>query len=189
MVFNMKSLQLTKPHCLIVIGIPGSGKTTFAERFAETFSAPYLNAQKLQGSNAKTIASELLDEFLKTKQTLMYEVVDGTKVERTTVAKQARNHGYEPLYVWIQTDPSTAKQRVTRASKTQPSAMTEEQFEAAKNRFTAPSAHEKAVVLSGKHTYASQAKAVLRRLSADNPRPNATDVPARSIPGRRVSIQ
>lgn len=184
----MKSLQLSTPHCLIMVGIPGSGKTTFAERFADTFSAPFLNADTLNaGERTHDVAVELLDQFFKTKQTIVFEGVGGARTERNSVAKLAKKHGYEPLYIWVQTDPQAAKQRVTRSTQRTPAIMSEEEFDAAVKRFTTPSATEKAVVLSGMHTYASQAKAVLRRLSSENPRPEG--IPTRNISGRRLSIQ
>ncbi|MBI3889304.1 hypothetical protein HY312_01855 [Candidatus Saccharibacteria bacterium] len=38
----MKSLNLTKPHLIVVVGIPGAGKTYFGQQFSTTFNAPYL---------------------------------------------------------------------------------------------------------------------------------------------------
>lgn len=171
-----------------MIGLPGSGKTTFAERFADTFSAPFLNAQSLQaGDAAADVAASLIDELLKTNQTIIYEGVAGSRAERSAIAKKAREKGYEPLLVWVQTDPAAAEQRVTKSTKKTAARMSTEEFERAKKHFTPPNDSEKTVVLSGMHTYASQAKTVLRRLSADNPRPEG--VPARTVVGRRVSIQ
>lgn len=185
---DMKSLQLTKPHCLIMIGLPGSGKTSFASRFADTFSAPYLNAEKLQAGEATLqVAGELLAEICKTKQTIVYEGLGGSRVERASAAKLVRSLGYEPLFVWVQTDPQVAKQRVTKASRQAPARMNESEFNEAVSRFTPPNHGEKAVVLSGMHTYASQAKSVLKRLSADNPRPSG--VAPRETHGRRLMIQ
>ena len=39
----MKSIKLNSPHALVVIGAPGSGKSTFAATFAETFNAPLID--------------------------------------------------------------------------------------------------------------------------------------------------
>ena len=38
----MKSLSPANPRVLFVVGIPGAGKTYFAEQFAETFGAPFI---------------------------------------------------------------------------------------------------------------------------------------------------
>ena len=184
----MKSLQLSKPHCLIMIGLPGSGKTTFATRFADTFSAPYISAESLQAGEATLeVANDLLREVCKTKQTIVYEGLGGSRVERAAAAKSVRSYGYEPLYVWVQTDPMVAKQRVTKSTRQAPARMSSQEFDEAAAKFTVPNHSEKAVVLSGMHTYASQAKSVLKRLSAANPRPDG--VPQRQTQPRRLQIQ
>ena len=170
---SMKSLKLSKPHCLIMIGIPGSGKTTFAERFSDTFSAPFLNVPNLRAGQASLqVAEDLLIEFCKTKQTLLYEGLGGSRAERAAVAKLVRSYGYEPLYVWVQTDINKAMQRMTKSTSRQPAQMTVDEFNDSVAKFTQPNASEKGIVLSGMHTYATQAKSVLKRLSAStNPRP------------------
>jgi predicted kinase len=167
----MKSLSLSQPHLIVIVGIPGSGKTHFAEKFAQTFHAPYLSLEKLiphvtDAPAAKEIALQLLGEFLKTKQPVIIEGASDTRSERTELVKKARDAGYATLVVWVQTDQVTAKNRSIkppRGSDKKP--LTTEEFERNERRFTPPNAFERPVVISGKHTYASQAKVVLKRLT------------------------
>lgn len=172
-----------------MIGIPGSGKTTFAQRFSNTFSAPFLNVPNLRaGDSTLQVAEELLIEFCKTKQTLLYEGLSGSRAERTAVAKLVRSYGYEPLYVWVQTDPNKAKQRMTKSTSRTPAQMTADEFDDSVAKFTAPNHSEKGIVLSGMHTYATQAKSVLKRLSsATSPRP--ASVTSRPNLPNRLTIQ
>lgn len=164
----MKSLSLSQPHLIVITGVKGSGKTFFAEKFAETFHAPYISHDRI----AKLIAEEKiiehlityqLEELLKTKQPIVIDGLATTRTERAELAKKAREAGYDTLLIWVQTDKDTAKSRAVRASKKQIDPDTYEQLA---KRFTAPHAIEKPVVISGKHTYASQAKVVLKRLTA-----------------------
>lgn len=162
----MKSLSLTQPHAIIMVGIPGSGKTYFASKFSDTFHAPYVCTEALlpyarDTEAARKIAELTLNEVLKTNQSLILEVASSTRTERMSLAKTLRAKGYTPLVVWVQTDKDTAKQRIMRDK-----AKDEAAFDAQVRRFTPPHENEKPLVISGKHTYASQAKVVLKRLSA-----------------------
>lgn len=164
----MKHLSLTKPHLIITVGIPGSGKSYFAEKFASTFGAPYISQQKIEmltSENVDEIIQVQLDELLKTNQSVIFDGDSATRADRIRLSKKARDAGYETLLIWIQTDQLTAKQRATSKKSTN-SVKDEDKFEHFLKRFTPPNALEKPLVISGKHTYASQAKVVLKKLSA-----------------------
>lgn len=168
----MKPLTPATPRAIIMVGIPGAGKTTFAERFSKTFQAPYINQSALQHSLglspdiAARAASHMLGEIVKTNRTFIYEGPTGAKVSRTAIIKRIVAAGYQPLLVWVQTESIEAKRRAT---KKQPdnSELSGESFESAIKHFTPPSVQEKALVISGKHTYASQLKIVLKRLAGE----------------------
>ncbi|MEO6109973.1 MAG: AAA family ATPase [Candidatus Saccharimonadales bacterium] len=168
----MKPLTPNTPRAIIMVGIPGSGKSTFAEHFANTFQAPIINeraialATDLSVDAASKVAALMLGELLKTRRTIIYEGLTSTKVARTNLIKQTTAAGYVPLIVWVQTESLEAKRRATRKQK-DAIALTEEEFDAAIRRFTPPSVQEKAIVISGKHTYASQLKIVLKRLAGE----------------------
>lgn len=168
----MKSLRLSKPHLIMMVGIPGSGKSFFAEKFAETFNAPYVSEGKITNlipeipEAAAPIAALQLEELLKTGLTIVYEGDTATRSGRLELARQARRAGYEPLLVWVQTEPAAAEARATRPTKNSANRVISlDEFDRAVRRFTAPAATEKPVVISGKHTYATQAKVVLKRLT------------------------
>jgi predicted kinase len=165
----MKSLQLSRPHVLMMVGIPGSGKSSFAEKFAETFGAPRISfdvirSLTLDAPAARSLMTGQLQELLKTRQTLIVDGATETRTERQDIVRTARAAGYEPLIIWVQTDPSTAKSRALKQSHTG-SVSTPDAFDQAFRRFTPPNATEKSVVISGKHTYATQTKVVLKKLS------------------------
>ncbi len=161
----MKHLSLTKPHLIVAVGVPGSGKSFFAEKFATTFGAPYISDEKLGKlveGDIPAVVQLQLEELLKTKQSIVYDGPSSTRTERLELAKKAREAEYVPLFIWVQTDQATAKSRHQQVNKTTPA----EEYDKRLKRFTAPSTAEKPLVISGKHTYASQAKVVLKKLSA-----------------------
>lgn len=173
----MKNLQLSRPHLLVMVGIVGSGKTTFANKFADTFQAPIINNTKISNvvseldnynNKADKIIKDLLyiqlDQLLKTNCTIVADIDSHTRSDRMALTAKAKEYGYETIFIWAQIDQLTAKQRsMNLKSKNSISA---DQFDRLIKNFTAPSNNENTLVISGKHTYASQAKVVLRRLSA-----------------------
>lgn len=198
----MKPLQLSKPHIIILVGIPGSGKSFFAEHFSETFGAPLVSFGKLRASlfepdsrsDAEATAlsnasAYILTELLKTHRTIVYDGPSNSRVDRMNLLKEAKAAGYETLFVWSQTDSETAKSRSTKMTRSKRGVSSVE-FDALIKRFTPPSKDEHVVVISGKHTYASQLKIVLKHLV--EPRIEAIDRSvnnSRSVDGRRIAIR
>lgn len=187
----MKPLTTTTPHVIIMVGIPGSGKTTFAEHFAKTFQAPIVNQAAIAleaGLDEKTatkISSHFLDELLKTHRTIIYEGPTHAKSVRRAIAKRVESAGYAPLFLWVQTESAEAKRRAMSRQKKSPQ-LTSEQFDAAIRQFTPLSIQEKPVVISGKHTYASQLKIVLRHLAGARTESSSANEPRSS---RSIAIR
>jgi predicted kinase len=173
----MKSLHLTKPHLLIVVGIPGAGKTFFAEKFAETFNAPFIHYQALQTTPQTPLSEEetaelagmMYREIVKTGQTIIIEGPGASRVEREALGRLARQADYEHLFIWVQTEPATARTRAVRGVRGSTNhTVSDEVFDAEIRRFTPLNKGERSIVISGKHTYPSQAKIVLKRLIEPN---------------------
>lgn len=148
-----------------MVGIPGSGKSFFAEKFAETFGAPYIEAALYSHlakdeKAAATLTAHTMKEIMKTKQSMVLEIDMDTRASRTELAKSLKKAGYAPLFVWVQTDP-----RVAAARSKKVYGMDRYEHEDRMKRFSPPHESENALVISGKHTYASQARMVLKRLS------------------------
>ena len=182
---------------IIMVGIPGSGKSAFAERFADTFKAPILNRTKLQkdlqldSEQVDSLAEVILKEFMKTKKTILLEGGLDNKKYRADLMKYFIKQGYRPLVVWVQTDTSEARRR---ALKSYPvgSGISDDEFETTVEDFDAPEPAEKAVVVSGKHTYATQLKSVLKQIALNSRAPQNPNTPP-SAPqqprGRGVTIR
>lgn len=159
----MKPLALNKPHLLIMTGLPGSGKSHFAVQFSKTFKSPYVSFDqlfKLSDDNERLAGSymkHLLSELFKTNHTIIVDGLASSKSNRLELKHLADLAGYQPLFIWVQTDEATIK---TRLKKSPSSGRLI-------SKFSAPEATEKPIiVISGKHTYPTQAKTILRYLAA-----------------------
>ena len=191
----MKPLTPTIPHVIMMVGIPGSGKTTFAEHFAKTFHAPYINPNRiaedirLNAAATEKVTMILIEELLKTDRTIVYEGSTFTKAQRFELVKHFTKAGYKTIIVWVQTEPFDAKRRATR--KLNPFALTSAEYEAVVRRFENPTAIEKPVVISGKHTYTTQLKTVLKHLARHAPQTQVPPAPLQPTvrPGRNIIIR
>ncbi len=181
----MKPAETIKPHLIIMVGIPSSGKSFFAEHFAETFKAPIVSYDIIrkeffkkpafsedEDEMIRKVSNYILSEFLKTKKTVIFEGQTDLRAERFEIAKGARKAGYEPLFIWVQTETMTAKKRANRSSHEKP-AISDDEFDTKLKKFNTPNKTEQFVVISGKHTYASQLKIVLKHLI--QPRPEISE--------------
>lgn len=200
----MKPLSLNKPHLVIMVGIPGSGKSFFAEQFAETFKAPIVSLDIIrkelldqpsynreEDEAINRVAIYMLDEFLKAKQTIVFEGQTDSRTDRLTLAKKAKNAGFEPLFIWVQTEIMTSKKRSVKPSNDK-FPMTLDQFDLKCKHFSAPLSTEKMLVISGKHTYISQLKIVLKHLVKTQTLLQSTErpvMPARPSVGRNILIR
>ncbi len=193
------------PHLIVVIGIPGAGKSFFAHQFADMFHAPLLSEEVIVRSlsaestlesrtSASNVLQALLPEFLKTGKTVLLDGSGAMRVERSEIIRAAKAAGYQPLFVWLQIDTPTAKMRSLKPARgTDKQPLTSDEFDTQLKKFSQPHPSEPYIVLSGKHTYAAQAKILLRKLSA--PRAAQTvaptappQAPKRPSTGNRISI-
>lgn len=191
----MKPLTPASPHAIIMIGIPGSGKSTFAERFADTFQAPIVSQTKFQQeyhlalSAAESLRDTVLTEYMKTHRTV---VIDGgldSRDKRDTMVRRLVKAGYRPLIVWVQTDTTEALRRA-RKPYPQGSGLSEDDFDMLLGRFEAPSEKEKVIVISGKHTYTSQLKIILKQLATpDHTQPKVEPSSEQKAATKKIVVQ
>ncbi|HMQ96136.1 MAG TPA: AAA family ATPase [Candidatus Saccharibacteria bacterium] len=187
----MRGFQLHKPYLIVVIGIPGSGKTEFATKFADTFQSFPINIKELvdYGMNigdATKFALKLFNSISRTEQTIVFEGITGNIAERQKLVQLAKSKGYEPVFVWLQLEPSLARERSAKKSADNPYPISDEYFNHLVKQFVPPERKEKAkiVVISGVHTYASQAKTVLHHLT--NERPDSQRSKAKIVEKRTI---
>lgn len=197
----MKPTEITKPHLIIMVGIPSSGKSFFAEHFAETFKAPMISYDQLrkeifsnptfsndENEIIKKVSDRILDEILKTKKTIIYEGQANLRIERFELTKKAHSVGYEPLFIWVQTETLAAQKRATKSSLEKP-ALSIEEFNAKLKKFNPPNKNEKFIVISGKHTYPSQLKIILKHLIQPRPENNEQNDITRTPKNRNFLIR
>jgi hypothetical protein len=174
---------MSKPLAIIIIGLPGAGKSFFARQFANSLSAPLISEDEIrwmlfahhthdksENTVVKQVANMMITELFKTKRTFVLDGGYNDKASRMALATQTRKAGYNILTIVVQTDEPTAKRRSTnrsekRAGDIHAQSLSAEMFDAQSKKYQAPLRTDKAtVVISGKHTYSTQARVVLKKI-------------------------
>lgn len=161
----MEGNRRNKPRALLIFGAPASGKTTFAEKFAKKFGLAYYNFADLMNGHGFSYEQILviLEEILKTGQTIVIEGSLDAEANRTEIRNIVRKAGYEPALIWVQTDISTIRQRLKTRYRSVSRA--KEAYDKAVAEMEAPADNEKPIILSGKHTFETQTKHVIAGLA------------------------
>jgi predicted kinase len=196
----MDKVTLSNPLVIIVTGLPGAGKSFFATQFSDSFGSALISEDKIRWTlfanhthdkNENIVVKQIVDmmllELFKTKKTF---VVDGdeysNRASRSTLIAKAKKAGYGTITVVVQTDTLTAKQRslhrnTKKLRDAYKQSISSDVFEAQSKKYQAPLSTDKTkVVISGKHTYPTQARIVLKKiLEVQNI--NQTEQPTKQI--------
>ncbi len=161
----MEGNNTNKPRALLLFGAPCSGKTTFGEKFADKYKLAYIDLDELVEKHdfSRENIMVVVEQLLKTRQTLVLEGGVRTEKERIELRNLIRNAGYEPALIWIQTDVATIRSRLKNKLRSVKKA--KEYYDAEIEKIEAPSDTEHAIILSGKHTFDTQTKHVITGLA------------------------
>ena len=192
----MESLSLSSPLVVVVVGPPGAGKSFFAEHFADTFGAALVSIDKIRwtlfanhtysdNENAMVgqIAELMLNELWRAGKTFVIDGGYNSRKSRDNLSRIAKKRGFRPLFIIVQTDAPTAKRRALKRNPADAidhfkQSLTTDEFAKQTAAYEPPAVDQSAVVISGKHAYASQARVVLKKIvESQGQRP--TPAPAR----------
>ncbi|MBP7760910.1 ATP-binding protein [Candidatus Saccharibacteria bacterium] len=195
----MKSLSLARPIVVMMVGTPGAGKSFFARQFGDIFGAPLISFDEIrhilfndpqftrdEETLIALVMRSQMKQLFKTGKTFIIDGGLNTRMARMAIEKLARENDYGTFTIWVQTDEDTAayrsmKRHPKRAGDALNTPMSESVFMSLVKRINPPEEKEPHVVISGKHTFATQAKMVLRRIIVPREQPVAPPQTQRSI--------
>lgn len=202
----MKELTTTKPLVLGLIGLPGAGKSHFAQEFSKMFGAPVIEADLLRRSlfgdsavpknlesGMKTAYWALADELFKSKKIFVLDGHLDSYAGRGDARARAKKAGYDIMWLWLQTSESVAEDRATKRKRGATNTLhTTETFARALGAFEPPRPSEPHVVTSGQRTFSSQVRPVLKKIAEGHEarlgQPKPDDRPASNQPRPRRNI-
>ncbi|MFZ1812455.1 MAG: AAA family ATPase [Candidatus Saccharimonadales bacterium] len=205
----MKSLTLARPIVIMVVGIPGSGKSFFARQFSDLFDAPIVSFDEIRhvlfsdpqfSRDEETLIAMVMrlqmKQLFRTQKTFLIDGGLNTRMARMAIEKLAKQYDYGTVTVWVQTDEDTSGYRSTRRHANRPgdklnTSMSDSVFTNQAKRINPPEGKEMHVVISGKHTFATQAKMVLRRIIVprDLTATHTTARPESATPRKNLSVR
>ncbi len=201
----MRSLNLDTPLIIMMVGIPGSGKSFFARNFSKVFQTPLVSFDEIQYTlfaqptfsreEEILIANVMrlqITQLLKTGKTFLIDGSLSTRTSRMAIERLAAKNGFATLTIWIQTDDASAQYRAIKRSAKRLGdkynyPMNEEQFAEGANKVTFPEEKETHVVISGKHTFASQVKTVLKKIIKPRSSQSPPERPTSNSPATRTT--
>lgn len=179
----MSKLTNNRAFILLVYGLPGAGKTFFARQMAANLGIAHLQAARIRHELFKSpryddrenaVVNHLMDymlgEFLSVGTSVVYDGDSMRRARRRHLRSITDRCGATLITVWLQIDLESAFNRVKNRDrrkvddKFEPS-MDRPTFENYINLVQNPS-NEDYVVISGKHSFATQRAAALKKLYA-----------------------
>jgi predicted kinase len=178
-------LSAAQPLLILVVGIPGSGKSFFARQFAESYKFFYIDSGRyeselegLHSSNqeisevAKKLANATYEQALKCFKHIVLEGSFNSAREREDMLSKAKKAGFGTLIAWVQTDEETAQARALnrdrrRADDKNSLEINQDEFNHIAKSFQNPNPKKEVfVVVSGKHDFKSQSVVVLKKIAS-----------------------
>lgn len=177
-------LSAAQPLLVLVVGIPGSGKSFFARQFADSYKFFYIDSGRyeaeldaLGSSNkdiynvSKRLVNVTYEQALKCFRHIVLEGPFNTVKEREEILNKARKAGFGTLIVWVQADEDTSRARALnrdrrRADDKYSLDISQDEFDEINKKFQNPNPKKELfVVVSGKHDFKSQGVVVLKKIA------------------------
>ncbi|HUC95545.1 MAG TPA: AAA family ATPase [Candidatus Saccharimonadia bacterium] len=178
----MQKQTITKPTVILMYGYPGSGKSYFGRQFAEETSTAYICADQLRHEffDEPTYSKDetevvdhltlyMLGTYLKSGLSVVYDCDNDRLPSRKLVYSVAKSNKAQPIVVWIQIDIESCFSRVVnrdlrKIDDKYAEKLDRTSFESKISKMQNVISSEDYIVLSGKHAYSTQKRALLKKL-------------------------
>lgn len=179
---HMGKIAPAKPLLILLYGMPGSGKTSFARQLCEHMQAAHVHGDRIRtelfqnptySKDENHLISSLMTymagEFLSTGVSVIYDTNAMRVAQRRALRNMAKKADAEAILIWFQIDADSAFARASKRNKRRLDDMYSapihiDMFRQQLAGMQNPDANEPYIVLSGKHLFSTQKNALLRIL-------------------------
>ncbi len=201
----MTKVAPTKPLLILLYGYPGSGKTYFARQLTQHLQAAHVHGDRIRGElfdkprydkEENEVIAQLMDymtgEFLNAGLSVVYDTNAMRAGQRRLLRDMARKVHAQPLLIWFQIDTESSFARTQNRDRRR----SDDKFAAPYDRaffdriagaMQNPQS-EDYIVISGKHTFATQLSAIMKRLRELGNVPSTNDVNAKVVKPGLVNL-
>ncbi len=165
----------------MLYGFPGAGKTHFARQLCENIQAAHVHGDRIRSElfeqprydrEENEVVFHLMNymtgEFLNAGISVVHDTNAMRQSQRRQLRELARKSGAEPILIWFQVDLESAFVRAAKRDRRKADdkyspAIDRQTFERVASGMQNPH-NEDYIVISGKHTFATQLSAIIKRL-------------------------
>jgi predicted kinase len=174
--------KLSQPTFIMLYGLPGAGKSTLARQLADMLNVAHVHSDRIRfelfdkpayTKSEESVVARMMDiqseAHLKLGTSVIYDINAARLQDRRRLREFAQQHHAKPLLVWLQIDAETALQRVKSRDRRKlddkySHPLDESTFQQLSKLMQNPYLNEDHLVISGKHLFANQKHAILRKL-------------------------
>jgi len=175
---------MSKPILYMMLGIPGSGKTSVSEHIADITKAVHISSDQFRKhmfDNPENITEDehsqiydMLDyittQILKSGKSVIYDANLNQYIHRKQKYSICGKIGAEPKLIWVKTDEEVARMRATQQADLHPAHrpfgnMRPETFNRLLKQMEEPKKDEETAIISGNKINKAEIKTVIKSLN------------------------
>ncbi len=177
----MQKVVPNKPLLVLLYGFPGAGKTYFARQLCDNLQAAHVHGDRIRSElfekprydrEENDVVNHLMEymagEFLNADMSVVFDTNAMRTAQRRQLRELARKAGAQTVLVWFQVDTETSYLRTTKRDRRRGDdkyspPLDRQTFDRIAGGMQNPH-NEDYIVISGKHTFATQLSAFIKRL-------------------------
>ena len=197
----MQKYQLNRQCLILMLGLPGAGKTYFSRQISELLNVSHVSGDRIryelfskatldetENHLVGQIMNYMTENLIKSGASVIYDDVSTLRYkDRFKLRQYASDNNIPILTVWVQTDSNTCASRALNRDRRTiddkySHSIDRKAFDKLSAKLEKPQYREEYTVISGKYGFKNQATSFVKKLRElellNEPTPNKKEPPA-----------